>query len=71
MKTYARIVTDPITKVELVAEVIDPATDTVGNEIPIANRFTAQFVATLVDVTSASPQPQQNWVYANDAFSAP
>lgn len=33
-----------------------------GQEIPIAQRFTPDVVASLVDVTSVSPLPQAGWL---------
>lgn len=65
MKTYARIIGG------VVQEVIAPMTDSAGTEVPITNRFPPDFVASLVDATSASPQPQQGWAYGAGAFSAP
>lgn len=73
MHTYARIDT-PYAQ-PCVAEIIVPAVDASGNEIPIAERFTAAFIATLVDITTVTPQPQCWWTAteANDAwtFAAP
>lgn len=42
-----------------------------GQEIPISQRFTPQFVSTLVDITSANPQPQIGWTYSGTQFSQP
>lgn len=56
MHTYARIDTG------IVAEIIQPATwPATGGEIPIAERFTEELVATMVDVTNVSPQPVCGW----------
>ena len=55
MQTYARIQNDAV------VEIIGPLTDENENEIPIAERFTPVLVATLVDVTNITPQPQQGW----------
>lgn len=43
----------------------------IGSEIPIDNRFTAELVATMVDITDAHPKPQAGWVYENHEFSPP
>jgi hypothetical protein len=56
MKTYARI------EDGIVVEIIPPATWPDGSEIPIEQRFTAQFVATLVDISEYDPQPQWSWL---------
>jgi hypothetical protein len=55
MKTYARIVSGAV------FEIIDPVSDASGNEVPIDERFTPEFVATLVDITDVSPRPDQHW----------
>jgi hypothetical protein len=69
VKSYARIHDG------IVMEIITPAADASGNEIPIADRFHPLLVATMVDITSASPQPQQGWVAVEGGgawtFSAP
>lgn len=39
--------------------------------IPVANAFEASVVASLVNVTSVTPQPQQGWTYSGGVFSAP
>lgn len=43
----------------------------IGLEIPIAERFTPELVATMVDITEVTPQPQIYWVYDGAAFSEP
>jgi len=54
-------------------EIIEPVIDETGSEIPISERFTAEFVGTLVDVTDVNPRPQcwctatltnKNWVFS-------
>ncbi|WP_343661106.1 hypothetical protein [Ralstonia sp.] len=65
MKTYARIDSG------IVAEIIQPMTDAKGNEMPIAQRFTAEFVSTLVDITGVVPQPADRWTYNGVTFSPP
>lgn len=62
MKTYARI--DGST----VAEIIHPLADSENNEIPIVDRFTAELVASMVDITAVMPQPEQGWSYDGTAF---
>lgn len=70
MKTYARIANG------VVAEIIPPMTDANGAEIPIADRFPASFVSTLVDCSSVTGIAQ-GWAYtpgvsgAAGEFSAP
>lgn len=78
MKTYARIESG------IVVEIIGPAVWDVdvkgengdiiyhsGDEIDINERFTPQFVETLVEITNESPQPEGYWVYNNGIFSPP
>ncbi|CAN7471726.1 hypothetical protein [Paraburkholderia hospita] len=65
MKTYARIDNG------IVAEIIKPMADSEGNEIPIAERFTEEFVSTLVDVTDVAPQPSDWWTYDESTFNPP
>ncbi|WP_175980071.1 hypothetical protein [Caballeronia zhejiangensis] len=73
MKTYARLDNS------VVAEIIQPAAwpadmpEVGGEEIPIAQRFTPEFVSTLVDVTGVAPAPQFGWVTTDGGktFSAP
>lgn len=77
MSIYARVYGG------VVVEIIQPATypaDSLpgitpswksGDEIPVAIRYTPEFVATLVDITSASPQPACGWSYDGTKFTAP
>ncbi|SAL25753.1 Caudovirales tail fiber assembly protein [Caballeronia turbans] len=65
MKTYARI------EAGVVMEIIAPMADDEGHDIPIEERFTPEFVATLVDVTDATPMPEQRWTYDGATFAAP
>ena len=59
MSIYARIQNG------IVAEIIEPMFydegESEGQEVPIANRFHPEIVATLVDVTSVTPQPACWW----------
>lgn len=77
MKQYAHVVDDVV-----VEPLIDAAYWEVdapdgsfkkGDEIPVAQRFTAAFVANLIDVTGATPQPQPGWITSDGgkSFSAP
>lgn len=56
---------------DIVAEVIQPAIwpagipEVGGTEIPIDQRYTSTFVAMLVDVTNAQPQPSCGWSTAD------
>lgn len=75
MNTYAHVVNN------LVTEIIEPAIWDVddpngafkaGDEIPIADRFPAAFVAQLVDVTAITPAPVPGWVTTDGkTFAAP
>jgi hypothetical protein len=75
-KTYARITDNTF------AELILPAfydaehpdrqegePSRIGLEIPIEERFTAEIVATLIDITDIIPQPQPNWTYVDGVFA--
>ena len=44
-----------------IVEIIAPVTWPNGSEIPVAQRFTPEIVATLVDITNVSPQPEYGW----------
>lgn len=59
MKIYARIVDGAV------FEIINPMSDENGEEIPIEQRFTPEFVASLVDITGVSPFPAQGWSAKN------
>lgn len=63
MNSYARIDNG------VVVEIIAPMTDSEGKEIPVAERFTVQFVATLVDISTVSPVPQEGWTYNGSTFT--
>ncbi|WP_174936625.1 hypothetical protein [Burkholderia lata] len=64
MKTYAYIPNG------VVYEIIHPVT-LEGDDIPINQRYTPQFVAMCVDITAATPQPVQGWSYDGEIFTAP
>lgn len=42
-----------------------------GRYVPIGERYTATFVAELIDVTDTVPQPEVGWIYAGGEFSPP
>ena len=67
MKTYARIDNG------MVVEIILPWTDGEGTQvdIPIEERFPAEFIATLIDITDLDPKPLERWSYADGVFSPP
>ncbi|MBU9211804.1 hypothetical protein [Burkholderia multivorans] len=65
MKTYARILNGEV------VEIIGPAKNLDGDEIPIEERFSPDFVAELVDITGISPIPEQQWAYSEGVFSPP
>lgn len=52
-------------------EVWQSLVDRAGAEIPISERFTQDFVAALVDVTSLEPVPLQGMVLENGVFLPP
>lgn len=67
MHTYVRIENGAV------AEIIEPMTYDInsppgceytynaGDEVPVGQRFVPEFVATLIDVTNVTPQPQYGW----------
>lgn len=65
MKTYARIDNGAV------MELIKPMVYEDGTEIPIELRFTAEIVASLVDVTDIDPSPAEWWLYDGKVFSPP
>jgi hypothetical protein len=65
MKTYV-LLSDGV-----VVEVIRPLVDAEGQEIPIADRYTPEFVAAMADVSGMSPFPAEGWVKTGDGFAAP
>ncbi|WP_338523377.1 hypothetical protein NUH87_26865 [Pseudomonas batumici] len=65
MKTYARV------DQGVVVEIVLPYATDEGVEVPIEERFTADFVAQMVDITGITPQPDQRWTYAKGVFAAP
>lgn len=65
MSLYARI------DGNLVAEIITPVMDELGDEIPVTARFTPDIVEQLVDVTDMPLPPSSGWVYTNGVFVPP
>jgi hypothetical protein len=67
MKTYARVDSS------VIVEIILPWTNGEGIpvDIPIEDRFPAEFIATLVDITGLDPMPIQGWTYEGGVFSEP
>lgn len=55
MKTYAQIDSSAI------SEIIQPWANEQGEEVPIEQRFTPEFVAALVDITDIDPPPLEGW----------
>lgn len=56
----------------IVVEIILPLLKDDGvTEWPIENRFPAEFVATLVDITDINPSPGQGWGYRDGVFLTP
>jgi hypothetical protein len=65
LKVYARV------EGGVVQEVIQPLDDLDGVEYPIDQRYPAQVLEQLVEITGLTPQPDQGWTYENDVFKAP
>lgn len=55
----------------LVVEIIEAVTDLAGVVVPLAERFTPDFVAAMVDITSLSVKPGIGWLYDGAVFIAP
>lgn len=51
---------------DLVMEVIEPHILEDGSEVPIEERFTPEFITTLVNVTDEDPMPAFNWKAVKD-----
>ncbi|WP_250865602.1 tail fiber assembly protein [Caballeronia sp. INSB1] len=76
MKTYARIddgrVVEIISPASYGSDVLDQSGNVVhhaGDEIAIEDRFTSEFVSTLIDVTDVTPVPEQGWIYDGSTFA--
>jgi len=64
-RTYAYVVDG------VVREIIQAAVDEAGIEISIEDRFTPDFVESLIDITDVVPTPDQRWTYTGGVFAAP
>lgn len=65
MKTYAWIYQG------VVQQLLLPYVGPDGNEVPITDRFTPEFLELAVDITDIVPQPQPTWTYDGSVFAAP
>lgn len=76
MNTYARVDSGRV------VEIIGPATYDIdwlgddgqvihkaGDEIAIDDRYTAEFVSALIDITSVTPAPDPGWTYDGTSFA--
>ncbi len=54
-----------------VAEIIPPIEGPDGKEIDISERFTADFVSMMVNITDVIPQPGLHWKYSGGEFTPP
>lgn len=55
----------------VVVEIIPPYVNPDERNVPIEERFTADFVARMVDITGLDPQPLQGWTYDGATLAAP
>lgn len=65
MKTYA-CVNDGV-----VVEIIPPYLLDDGAYVSIENRYTPEYIDTLIDITEVGPKPAQGWSYDGTTFAAP
>ncbi|WNN72912.1 hypothetical protein RIN60_06065 [Kluyvera cryocrescens] len=65
MKTYAFIQNGEV------AEIIQPTTWPDGIEIDIKDRFAADFVSMMINITNVIPQPGLHWKYSDGEFMPP
>lgn len=65
MRIYARI------EDGIVQEIIEPLLNADGQPYGIADRFTPDVVATMVDITQLSPRPACGWTYDGKRFAPP
>lgn len=65
MKIYASIANNTVQEVFL------PVVDESGEEVLIENRFTPEFVSSLVDVTAVNPLPECLWSFRGGVFIQP
>lgn len=76
MRTYAHIdqgrVAEIIGPLSYAEDVIDENGEVIhkaGDDIPIGDRYTPEFVATLVDITDLDPMPTAGMIYDGTNFS--
>jgi hypothetical protein len=55
----------------IVRQIIQPFINDEGDEVPISLVYSAEFVASCVDVTSMDPQPIEGWTFDGASFAAP
>lgn len=55
----------------VVVEIIPPYVNPDGRDIPIEERYTADFVSRMVDITGLEPQPTIGWTYDGLILSPP
>lgn len=65
MRAYARIDSG------IVVEIVDLEPNEAGEVVPIERKFTAEFVATLIEITDLDPKPGERWTYNGEAFAEP
>lgn len=65
MTIYARVESG------VVQEVIQPLYKDDGTEWLIADRYTSDLVAQMVDVTHVTPKPECWWICSDGVFSTP
>lgn len=76
MKTYARVDAGAVQEIILprtwgVDDPSEPPKFLAEDEQPIERRFTAEFVATLIDVSRVDPLPDCWWTFDGDSFQPP
>lgn len=65
MKLFARVEND------VLVEFINEFVDIEGQQIPVALRYTEEFISDLVDVSNSTPLPEVGFVYKGGVFTAP
>lgn len=61
--TYVRVLNG------IVMEIIPPYTNPDGEDVPVSERYTEEFVAELVETTGLNPAPLQGWKYDGEKFT--
>lgn len=54
-----------------VVEIIPPAVGPDDKEIDISDRFAADFVSMMVNITNVTPKPDLHWKYSGGEFTPP